>query len=441
VRAYSVEKSGKVHVKWKIFVGDVNKVFNADALERTPLTKPPPNPPDVARFKSELTGAEEAAVEAVLSRLRHHCRVRRVLVKPFFADAEYNRNSMRVVDHITRAQYEQCLSRLNFELNGDELLLLQKKFDDHNDGFVNYVAFACAVDMQEHSGNRDEPRADSAMLDCFKTNANFNTEKIAALQPGRPPMTSDPSRPPAGLETLIMRLQDKALQFNIPVQDFFVDYDKHKLGAISKSQFRRGLNYAFGDAYIRETISEVELNSLEDLYKREMIDGAHYVDWRSFCKKINEALLVSNLEVKPFTQPERRVIEPQPVTLGAVEEMRIAKLLAAIGERFRIRSVYAKAPFHDFAKSFNSPMMVDHITRQQFVQGLSRLGIELPYGDLEVLFQKYDDNADGSVNYVAFSRDVDATETFSDRVTPVEKGTFYGGFRNSKVHEHLVRSL
>ena len=43
---------------------------------------------------------------------------------------------------------------------------------------------------------------------------------------------------------------------------------------------------------------------LEEKFKRELIDGAHYVDWRAFCKTISEALLVSNLEVKPSVTPE-----------------------------------------------------------------------------------------------------------------------------------------
>merc|ERR1719238_2375788 len=105
----------------------------------------------------------------------------------------------------------------------------------------------------------------------------------------------------------------------------------------------------------------------------------------------------------------------EPITLSAAEEARVQEVLSLMRERFQIRSVYVKAPFTDFAKSNNSPMMVDRITRQQFVQGLSRLGIEPSDADLELLFKKYDDSGEGSVNYVAFSTDVDATETFSGR--------------------------
>ena len=99
-----------------------------------------------------------------------------------------------------------------------------------------------------------------------------------------------------------------------------------------------------------------------------MIDGAQYFDWRRFSRKINEAILVSNLELQPGVTPEPRLIERQPVQLSGEDEERVRELLGQMQERFRIRSVYAKAPFHDFQQNFNSPMLVDHITRQQFVQ-------------------------------------------------------------------------
>ena len=123
----------------------------------------------------------------------------------------------------------------------------------------------------------------------------------------------------------------------------------------------------------------------------------------------------------------------------------MAEVLTAMYERFRIRAVYVKGVFHDFAKSNNSPIMVDRVTRQQFVQGLSRLGIEPQTSDLELLFKKYDDAGEGAVNYVAFSRDVDPTETFSDRKrqphSAVPQTTFYGGFRKPKVHEALLKAM
>jgi len=451
IRTYAIDRSGQTHVQWKKFVKDVSDIFVATELEKNPVAASPPLIASLPRPKAKLSPAEEQEAEAVLARMRQHCRVRRVLVKPFFADAEYNRRSMRVVDHITKAQFGQVLSRLGLELNNDELELLVRKFDDKGDGFVNYVAFACAVDVEEQASDRDAmPRFPASQ---FKANGNFKATKTADVQPGRPPVSGDtPSllaaRPSTlALGSLMRRLQEKVIQFKIPIADFLQDYDKHKLGAISAPQFRRGLNFAFGDSYVRESITSEEMGLLEQVYAREMLDGAHFVDWKEFCKDINAAILTPGLEKVPAVVPQPVVPElgHKPITLSAAEEARVQELLVEMRERFRIRSVYVKAPFHDFAKSNNSPMMVDRVTRQQFVQGLSRLGIEPQASDLELLFKKYDDAGEGAVNYVAFATDVDATETFSSRTrqpsSPVAATTFYGGFRKPKVHEELLKSM
>lgn len=451
IRAYAVDKSGQTHVQWKRFVKDVSAIFVATGLEKNPTAAAPPLIANLPRPQAMLTMEEEATAQSVLARMRKHCSHRRVLVKPFFSDAEYNRRSMRVVDHITKAQFGQVLSRLGLELNNDELELLGRKFDDKGDGFVNYVAFASAVDEEEQGSDRNAPMRFPA--ETFKANGNFKAPKTADVQPGRPPVSGDTPALISGrdstlaLGALMRRLQEKVIQFQIPISDFFSDYDKHKLGAISAPQFRRGLNFAFGTLYVRESLTSEEIELLEATYAREMLDGALFVDWKEFCKDIKAAILTPGLEKVPHVLPSPVIpsLGHSPVTLSPTEEARVQELLSEMRERFRIRAVYVKAPFHDFAKSNNSPVMVDRCTRQQFVQGLSRLGIEPQASDLELLFKKYDDAGEGAVNYVKFSTDVDSTETFSDRMrmprSPVANTTFYGGFRVPKVHEELLKSM
>ena len=451
VKEYAVFKSGQTHVMWKRFVDDVAKVFVAKGLEKTPYGAAPPLVANLPRPTGELTPSEEAQAEAILGRMRTHCSTRRVLVKPFFADAEYNRRSMRVVDHITKAQFGQVLSRLGLDFTNDEVELLAKKYNDKGDGFVNYVQFACAVDVEEQASDRAAlPRFPA---DAFRASGNFKAPTTAVVQPGRPPLHGDTpslisSRPSVtALGSLMRRLQEKAVECNIPVVDFFVDYDRHKLCAISRAQFRRGLNFAFGCSYVRESITSDELALLEATYAREMLDGEHFVDYKAFCADINSALYTPHLESQPTTVPQPIIpgLHKGRIGLSAAEEQRVAELLAAMRERIRIRSVYVKAPFHDFAKSNNSPIMVDHCTRQQFVQGLSRIGLEPQAADLELLFRKYDDMGEGSVNYVAFSTDVDVTETFSSREpqprAPVPFNPFHGGFRQPKVDQTLLSAM
>jgi len=448
---YEVAKSGQRHVLWKRFTEDVSSIFVAKGLEKTPFGATPPLVANLPRGKAVMMAEEEREAAKILARMREHCRVRRVLVKPFFADAEYNRRSMRMVDHITKSQFGQVLSRLGLETSNFELELLAKKYDDHGDATVNYVAFACAIDVEEQASDREAesrfPTSD------FLASGNYKAPKVATVQPGRPPLHGNtpsllPNRPSVtALGSLMLRLQEKLVQFKVPVMDFFTDYDKHKLGAISRPQFRRGLNFAFGTSYIRESCTADELAMLEEVYAREMLDGEKFVDWKAFCDDLNAAVYTPGLEYTPLTVPAPLVpgLGVTRVALSEAEEERVQQLLSQMRERFRIRAVYVKAPFHDFALSNNSPIMVDHCPRQQIVQALSRLGIEPQAADLELLFRKYDDAKEGSVNYVAFSTDVDPTETFSDRNrlphSPVPHNPFHGGFRQPKVDEALLKSM
>jgi len=76
--------------------------------------------------------------------------------------------------------------------------------------------------------------------------------------------------------------------------------------------------------------------------------------------------------------------------------------------------------------------VADHVTRKQFRQALSTAGIELPAAQLELLYAKYDDSNDQSINYTAFTRAVDPAETYSDR--PAEpRQPFADGYARPRV--------
>merc|ERR1719359_563198 len=84
------------------------------------------------------------------------------------------------------------------------------------------------------------------------------------------------NKPPGTLEELMWRLQNKCIQFTIPVRDAFVDYDTNRKGAITVPQFRAALNRAFGGAYVRADVHEDELATLERAYATVMADGATF---------------------------------------------------------------------------------------------------------------------------------------------------------------------
>jgi len=282
----------------------------------------------------------------------------------------------------------------------------------------------------------------------FASNGGFMAQKVVTTQPGRAPPQMDfprlnAAKPPLPLQELLATLQNKIVQYGIPPHDFFVDYDRHQQGTVTIPQFRAALFNAFGASYVKADVTEAECQVLEEYYAQTMIDGDQHVRWKVFCNDLAAAVVPPHLEYTPTSEVGSRMIERHERMLTPAEEAKVEEILSLMRQRFAIRCVYVKGPFHDFALSKNSPKMIDHCTRQQFVQGLSRLGLEPSQEDLELLFKKFDDDGVGNVNYVAFSRCVDALETFSDRnnASVIARNNLHGGFRKPKVALDFLASL
>lgn len=446
VAYYAVEQPGCVLFKWKAFVDDVNYGVGAGTLlHRTPtmeLIVPVVPPVDWAGV-GQLNSQEEQQLLALLARFRHFTLTRRMLIKPYFMDAERNRRSMRVVDHVTRPQFEACLARLGLEASNEELDILIRKFSDKPDGYVNYVAFTRTIDSYESCSDR-HPEGKAKEVKQLTGNGGFWYTKTMPTQPGRAPPQMDFPRlnSEAGAGTthakLLKRLSDRCVQYGVNgPHNFFSDYDRHARGTCTIPQFRAAMMSAFGASYMKTDLTEKECQLLEEWYARALLDGEAHVRWKDFCNDIAAQVVPPNLEYDPLNSHDGFIplIERKEKLLSPDEEARLEPLLKKMRDRFSIREVYVKGPFHDFALSKNSPKMIDHVTRQQFVQGLARLGIEPSPTELELLFKKYDDDGVGNVNYVAFSRTVDALENFSDRskASSDARNTLYGGWKKPKV--------
>lgn len=152
VEEYKTPEDVKL-VAYRSFCDDINFVFTKAYLEKTPLADVPLVPSELlapTRYCTLPTKeiAQEGAVEALLAKIKHDCKVRRIIVKPFFDDASKNQNSPLSVNHVTTVQFAQALkNHVAPNLSPAEVALLTEKFE--SDGMVNYVAFAYCVDTPE----------------------------------------------------------------------------------------------------------------------------------------------------------------------------------------------------------------------------------------------------------------------------------------------------
>eukprot|EP00966_Prymnesium_polylepis_P242713 5613042-Prymnesium_polylepis.1 len=63
------------------------------------------------------------------------------------------------VDQVTLAQFRNGLSQLGLQVTGEEASLLNRRFAGSASGYVNYVAFACAIDESQRTFSSREPRS------------------------------------------------------------------------------------------------------------------------------------------------------------------------------------------------------------------------------------------------------------------------------------------
>lgn len=141
-------------VNYKDFCDEVDTVFTTAGLEKTPLEVVPPEPSallDRTRYQycsKVLEPEKEERLAELMPELRYQCKVKRIMVKPFFDDACNDKNSPKLVGHVTFQQFRQVINvKLGLKLwDSDVELLIEKYVDDYYGDMVNYVAFAMEVD-------------------------------------------------------------------------------------------------------------------------------------------------------------------------------------------------------------------------------------------------------------------------------------------------------
>ena len=171
--------------------------------------------------------------------------VRRVLVKPFFSDYEQQVNSAKVIDHITRNQTIQALSRFGVELDTAQAELLFDRYDDLGDGSVNFVALVRDVDPYENFSGRvtrhhvfpQDPQYTGKI--GIPPGGFWKAKTVEGpllnMQPGRPATNNDVPRvvkAPLGQSAaeIVLRLQKAAIRSRVRVEEGFKDFDRHRCG-------------------------------------------------------------------------------------------------------------------------------------------------------------------------------------------------------------------
>lgn len=417
-------------------------------MERYPTsTLPTLAPSSVRKPLAQLSDEDEARVQAILERIRAFVKINRLEVKQPFDDFMRNEHSAKMMHRVTRQQFRQVLGRLHAELTNEEAELLCAKLDTHRDGSVNYVEFAVLVDETVAAAL---PPALGGSIATATFRSGYRKEHVYSVdpkveyQPGRPPVGLDEPRlstaastvPPAHdeLEPLMARFAEKVMVNRLRLKEFFADFDKFNSNKIPIPSFRVALSVAFDR--MRIDLTEREFKLLCTAYGDRLVDGSSAVRWRDFIHDVERLIdPPRGIEQEPLLEPRQhslcaadRLREPPPGREAEWEALR-----ARIRKLTKDRSILLKPTLEDFSKNANSPIVIDHVTRSQLLQGLSALNIPVSPREAELLFHRYDTNGDGTVHFVLFCSEMDDYEQFSQRQSKWNTGIGPGGFNSSKV--------
>lgn len=118
---------------------------------------------------------------------------------------------------------------------------------------------------------------------------------------------------------------------------------------------------------------------------------------------------VPTVPVLPGLQPERFSVGSS--FLPPEKEAKVQQVLQNIRKICSDRRISVRAFFEDAVKSANSAKAIGHVTIFQFSQALnSKAGLRIKEDDMNLLIEKFDDNHEGMVNYIAFASEVDPLE-------------------------------
>eukprot|EP00325_Prymnesiales_sp_UTEX-LB-985_P021179 CAMPEP_0174724118 /NCGR_PEP_ID=MMETSP1094-20130205/42633_1 /TAXON_ID=156173 /ORGANISM="Chrysochromulina brevifilum, Strain UTEX LB 985" /LENGTH=481 /DNA_ID=CAMNT_0015925285 /DNA_START=43 /DNA_END=1484 /DNA_ORIENTATION=- len=382
-------------MRYDDFLNQLDTVFNTAGMEADPASTVSDFTPHLARPDATLSISEEAACDELLAKLQHIVKVRQLLIKPTFSDYSKNVNSTLLVDQITKAQFRNGLSQLGLQLTAEEANLLTTRFAS-SPGYVDYVAFCCAVDPMERTFSMREPRSyvEQPLKSGFRSLV-YHPDVHEPSQPGRAPVTNNNPKLPVDyptnpqLESLLTKLRQKASQHRLRPTDFFIEFDKHCDGTVTQPQFIKRLSVAYDKMGLG--LSEDEIGLLLETYGKKMRHGAVHVEWRKFVGDIDKVFTTVNMEKDPYLAPTYSTNSQVPVTLTPHErEAAVQGLIADLRKRVEVRRVLVKPLFNDFGDWSHSTKIIDHITRQQMCQALSRFGIELTANEQQLLYDRYD---------------------------------------------------
>ena len=388
VENYSSE-SRPGFVMWRKFSEDVLSAVAPIELEKTPTVNPS-TPKDTVRMSS--ISNENKVPNAIVKRLLDDCarrvKSRRIMLMEQFKDKDPLNHK-----RITASHFAQIIQLIGVHITKQEVNELCKYYNDPKCNLVDYAEFVSDIDKLV--GLIFGDRASSSIV--VRPIPSYGNEKDC------PYIVSQLST--AGhvfdWKELCSKLQTYVFKRGIRLEDFFLAFDFHHMGYVTKQKFRS----VVGQTDLPLTSEQIDIildtftvPNQEDLF-----------DYKSFCKDINDVFYVPELQKKPLDDglAKSRALPDPSMTLQKLNE-RDEEECQNILKRMRYLVLTRRMNIREQFMDYDSRPRKNYITRQQFKQSIARLGLSASPAEFNILCKKYRCTDLDDMNYQQFCNDIDA---------------------------------
>lgn len=368
---YFKQPNGRID--YKSFCDSVENVFTIPDMEKKPLAHVdrPPRGLLSKTLNGNLSLYEEDQVATCLKNMTERVRKYKMQVFPYFKDFD---RSTAFTRSVSKIQFGRVLSSLNLMPSTEMFTLLCKKFEDSVSGDINYPLFCQIVDDEYVASiiSDKEP-----VLDELE-----NQDKVKANE--FPPNIAD-----IDMNELLARIRSHVLSKRIRVKEFFQDMDPLNSNTVTKDQFIRCIA-SFG----LSSLGSFPINKAQtEALCREYIQPNDPLkcNWKKFESDLESVFTLHELEKNPNARvaPTDIFILPPPGTVAwDDEQLESAENYKTVIEKLKkvvnARRLDCWPPFKDYDNLSHG-----HVTRKQFYQSLTKIGLHMSEKDVAILEAKF----------------------------------------------------
>eukprot|EP01006_Ploeotia_vitrea_P027862 TRINITY_DN60647_c0_g3_i1.p1 TRINITY_DN60647_c0_g3~~TRINITY_DN60647_c0_g3_i1.p1 ORF type:complete len:735 (+),score=439.38 TRINITY_DN60647_c0_g3_i1:166-2205(+) len=387
-------------VDYVALLADINEVFTASGLERSP-TKTPKQVrlwrPEDEQDDENLTEAQQQHLDELLMSLGRLVHERGVLLKPMFLDWDANRSGC-----VTERQFRSVLCVFPVDIDEDGWRLLCEHYRRGDRG-VSYQRML--DDIRQYEAVLD-PKHPAESIEYFKSGGQAGRTTLSKPLAGKRKANSrsgsaggDADNGSINVEALLQRLRAVMARNRMDIQSAFQDFDRLRSGNVTPSIFHRTL------AVMHLNLSPAEADALRARYT--IADGPYKgnVLYQEFVDDVQSALSQKNLERNPSGQPvqfdARQVDDMDAASLSQEETKLVDGVVRRIGALAVRRRLVLAPLFRQFDPS-NRGAVLPH----RFLSVLKNLDLFVSEEEFAALSKRFRKDRD-FVNYRQFAAVVD----------------------------------